>query len=69
MVKPYPVEQCQAAQVPVFVKQLGAKPSVGYIETAAGSDEFVPDFVHLRDRKGGDMEEWPEDLRVREMPR
>lgn len=24
--------------------------------------------VHLIDKKGGDMEEWPEDLRIREMP-
>jgi hypothetical protein len=24
--------------------------------------------VLLHDRKGGDMAEWPEDLRVREMP-
>jgi len=25
--------------------------------------------VHLRDKKGGDMPEWPEDLRVQEFPR
>lgn len=28
----------------------------------------VPRFLQLRDRKGGDMAEWPEDLRVREFP-
>lgn len=62
------VRQCQAAGVAVFVKQLGARPCVGSVETAAGSNVFVPDLVRLRDRKGGDMSEWPEDLRVREFP-
>lgn len=28
----------------------------------------APVRVHLKDRKGGDMAEWPEDLRVRQMP-
>ncbi|MBV8664648.1 MAG: phage Gp37/Gp68 family protein [Hyphomicrobiales bacterium] len=28
----------------------------------------APVRVHLRDRKGGDMDEWPEDLRVRQFP-
>lgn len=52
------VEQCQAASVPAFVKQLGARPA------AAGVD------VHwaFKSRKGGDMAEWPPDLRVREFP-
>jgi protein gp37 len=49
------VAQCQAAKVPVFVKQLGAM--------AAKSG-----LVKLDDRKGGDPQEWPEDLRVREYP-
>lgn len=39
--------------VPAFVKQLGAKPV----------------SLALKSRKGGDMSEWAEDLRVREMPR
>lgn len=43
------VQQCKAAAVPVFVKQLGS---------VAG----------LRDPKGGDPAEWPEDFRVREFP-
>jgi protein gp37 len=50
------VEQCKAAGVAVFVKQLGARPV-----------EFGR--IPLADRKGGDPSEWPEDLRVREMPR
>ena len=44
------------AGVPVFVKQLGSQPRDGAL------------CVPLRDRKGGDWDEWPEDLRVREMP-
>jgi protein gp37 len=57
-------EQCTAAGVPFFMKQAGANvydPSL----TASGRSETV----HYRDRKGGDMQEWPHDLRVREYPR
>ena len=32
------------------------------------STRFGAERVFLRDRKGGDMSEWPEDLRAREMP-
>ncbi len=49
--------------MPVFVKQLGAKP----VTTWSNGD--LCDRLLLRDRKGGDMSEWPEDLRVREFPR
>jgi hypothetical protein len=38
------------------VKQLGRKPT----------REFGP--LSLRDSHGADMEEWPEDLRIREFP-
>ena len=31
--------------------------------------EWTAGWLHLRDRKGGDPSEWPEDLRVREFPR
>ncbi len=50
------VRQCQAAGVSCFVKQLGAM---------AWSDL---EHLHLRDNHGGDMSEWPSDLRVREFP-
>jgi len=46
--------QCRAAGVPVFVKQLGA---------------VLSNQLNLKDRSGGDWEEWPEHLRVREMPK
>jgi protein gp37 len=48
------VEQCQAAGVAVFVKQLGS---------VWARDHWAADS------KGGDWERWPEDLRVREYPR
>ncbi len=51
------VSQCQKASVPVFVKQVGAWVASG------GSMAERPN-----DRKGGDMSEWPEDIRVREFP-
>ncbi len=50
------VEQCREQHVACFVKQLGGAPF-----NANGR-------VILRDRKGGDPAEWPENLRVREMP-
>lgn len=59
------VAQCQAAGVPCFVKQLGAKP----IETDSFHDGTEPCCVFdIKDRKGGDPSEWPEDLRVRQFP-
>lgn len=60
------VEQCRAAGVACFVKQLGAKP------IAESLPQYGPVGVHhvaLQDRKGGDPAEWPVDLRVREFPR
>lgn len=51
-------EQCRAAGVACFIKQLGADP----IDGLAGCS------VIFRDRKGGDWSEWPEELRVREVP-
>jgi protein gp37 len=56
------VTACEAAGVAAFVKQLGASPFE--------HDAFdVPSEVLLDNFKGGDMAEWPEDLRVREFPR
>ena len=67
------IAQCRAAGVPVFVKQLGARPmgplrGLGGepLDTAGGMPARVG--LRLRDRKGGDPSEWPEDLRVREEP-
>ena len=68
------VAQCKAAGVPVFVKQLGARAS-DPVNGLAGAALDVPSDAaalvsrRLRDPKGGDPSEWPEDLRVREFPR
>ncbi len=62
-------DQCKAAGVACFVKQMGAKPYISYLNPNVTSwDDELIDQIKLRDRKGGDMEEWPEDLRVREVP-
>lgn len=61
------VSQCQAASVPVFVKQLGSRPVVRgqqYTYFNGGPVDVKP-----KDRKGGDLAEWPAGLRVREYPR
>lgn len=60
------VGQCADAGVACFVKQMGAKPKQ---EVTAPMDghKWMRGIV-LKDRKGGDMSEWPEDLRVREFP-
>jgi protein gp37 len=69
------VAQCRAAGVPVFVKQLGAKPEgdprpSDRIDAVSGTRTLtVMQQVEIRNRKGGDMAEWPDDLRVREFPR
>jgi protein gp37 len=51
------VLQCQQYDIPVFVKQLGT---------------HLAKQLKLKDRHGGDMDEWPESLthlKVREMPK
>jgi len=58
------IAQCKTADIPVFVKQLGASP----FEPARY--QIVGDSgLYLNNRKGGDIEEWPEYLRVREFPK
>ena len=71
------VQQCHAAGVAVFVKQLGsyalssqveAKPDGSYCFHM--SPEHPPGKVGLilQDRAGADPSEWPEDMRVQEFP-
>jgi protein gp37 len=51
------VAQCRNAGVPCFVKQLGPNPTLhGFTG------------MPIKDKKGGDWSEWPEDLRIREFP-
>lgn len=51
-------DQCQSTAL--FIKQLGRHPIV--------YDGGTSRNVRLNDAKGGDWTEWPEDLRIREMP-
>lgn len=65
------LRQCREAGVPVFVKQLGAKPrDTDRCESCLDKSVCwcVDSDVHLKDAKGGDPAEWPEDLGVREFP-
>lgn len=73
------VDQCRGAGVPAFVKQIGRAPYEPYgtsrgwpvgvrVDHASGCPAGPRYWIRLKDRKGGDMAEWPEDLRVREFP-
>lgn len=68
------VKQCRAAGVKVFVKQLGSLPvqtlvQFGYSGSGIPFDPSGhPIAGKITDKKGGDMAEWPVDLRVREFP-
>lgn len=53
--------QCDAAGIPLFVKQLGRYP-----QDLLGRPGF--DVRQVKDRKGAAVREWPVDLRVREFP-
>jgi protein gp37 len=57
------VSQCEAVNVPVFVKQLGKKPFQS--PSHNGGTGF---FLQIESSKGGDISEWPEDLRIRQFP-
>jgi hypothetical protein len=68
------VGQCTAAGVPCFVKQLGARPFSQepapreLVQQASILRAKVVREIKVRDGKGGDPAEWPEDLRVRQFP-
>jgi protein gp37 len=68
------LRQARAAGVAPFVKQLGASASDAENGLAGRSLEVHPDAAVLVSRRlvdpaGGDMNEWPADLRVREFPK
>lgn len=72
------VRQCQDAGVPCFVKQLGAESYTDNTCTCGQNTDghwrgpaacfACAGRRKLKDKKGGDPEEWPEDLCVREFP-
>lgn len=74
------IDQFAAAATPLFVKQAGANPISGSPEEAKGGP-FLGNVidsgrgynvagwqVRLKNKKGGDMAEWPEWMRVRQYP-
>jgi protein gp37 len=66
------VRQCKESSVACFVKQLGAKPYACRESDNRKSDHascIAEGLEDVSSGKGGDMSEWPEDLRVREFPR
>jgi protein gp37 len=56
------VNQFQAAGRPLFVKQVGSKP----VRSASGC---LTTRYPITDSKGGNWDEWPERIRIREFPR
>lgn len=71
------VAHCKATDVPIFVKQLGARTTglaadkgVFSIARDVANTAIPADAAFIwKDRKGGDPEEWPEDLRIRQFPK
>ncbi len=59
-------DQCFLADVPVFIKQLGSNAWIDPSELERLRAE--PGYKPLQEAKGGDIEEWPADLRIREIP-
>jgi hypothetical protein len=70
-------DQCKAAGVAYFMKQMGSEPGSAIKEDQPHQFNFgcywhnpttrVSKLV-LHDKKGGETDEWPEDLRIREFP-
>lgn len=57
-------DQCKAAGVAFFMKQLGSSSGQTWSGGAAGHG--AP--LKILDKKGGDPSEWPEDLRIQDFP-
>lgn len=70
------IAQCAEANVPCFVKQVGTIPyqddefpeGTEFVGTKVVDGEDKPGLCFWRDKKGGDMDTWPEELRVRQWP-
>jgi protein gp37 len=58
------IRQCQSHGVPIFVKQVGSNHIVPNIDRLFIAEHFRT----FSDKKGGDMAEWPEDMRIRQFP-
>jgi len=70
--KPQEVAQGNLMGVPVFIKQLGSQPMAYAVTTPGqvgltGTEESIT-IKPFVDRAGADPEQWPEHLRVQELP-
>lgn len=72
------IDQCKAAGVACFVKQLGANceayNAIDPLDQFPNGTNFAQATgdgarILFRDKKGGSIEEWPADLQVRQFPR
>ena len=66
------VRQCRAAGVAVFVKQVGSAPVGSCCDVLPPNVDFhdTPRYqIPIKNRKGADPSEWPEDIRIQEYPR
>jgi protein gp37 len=67
-------DQRKAAGVAFFMKQAGSLPHdsekvlYGVGPYGPAKEGLEPVWLHLKDKKGGDPAEWPEDLRIQEVP-
>jgi len=61
--------QCKDAGVACFVKQLGAKPFEMRRDPTYVDEREDEESIALADSHGGDPEEWPVDLRIRQFPK
>jgi protein gp37 len=60
------LDQCRKADIACFMKQLGARPRKNVTTT---DGEYIKTVdVKMADRAGGDIQEWPGAMRVREFP-
>lgn len=72
------VRQCRDAKVPCFVKQMGSLPIIpaarqNHYEWGEGNFDYFNGSndvwrIKLRDKKGGNIDEWADHLRVRDFP-
>jgi protein gp37 len=66
------IRQFRGADIPIFVKQLGSnyqdpENGIAGCQTVV-AEEYGSLHLRLKSRKGGDINEWPEHLRIREFP-
>ena len=65
------IDQCKGFDIPVFVKQLGS--NIKFCICMDDDEKTVlveshKKYMNISHPKGGDIDEWPEHLRIREFP-